>query len=275
MSDIELSSDKVVLEAFAAGATQGVSEHLHIEKQVVYAQGWWVTAIRLDDNAFLVRADSYSPTTDQVTAEFEALLRSAGLTAIERDPALADMVTLQAASLIGASWEVWAAERDQAHEAFRPWAEGKQVAVYGGRSEEPEELSVSLQLELARRVAEERPPSDLPPSRIVLLDVEPTLSEALKGEMMDCEVIPQSTQTTACVDIGYLAPAIVVVDVERAGQETIPALRSACGRFLPIVALSGEGAGEVPGADAVITRPFTTGALAATLRNYLPEELGP
>ncbi|MBI2201806.1 MAG: hypothetical protein HYU43_07690, partial [Armatimonadetes bacterium] len=45
MSDIEISSDKVILEAFAAGATQGVSDRLHIEKQVLYALGWWVLAI--------------------------------------------------------------------------------------------------------------------------------------------------------------------------------------------------------------------------------------
>ncbi len=271
MSGIELSSDKVVLEAFAAGATHGVSDRLHIETRVLYALGWWTIAIRLGDNAFLVRADSYSATTDGLADGLKAVLRSESLIRVDRDPPLADMVTLQAASLIGASWEVWATDRDQAQEAFRPWAEGKQAAVYGGRSEEPEELSVSLQLELARRVVEERPPSDLPPPRIVLMDVEPTLSEALKGEMVGCEVIPESSQTTACVDIGYLAPAIVVVDVERADQETIPAMRAACGRFLPIVALLGEGAGEVRGADAVITRPFTTGALAATLRNYLPE----
>ena len=270
MSGIELSSDKVVLEAFAAGATQGLSDHLHTEKQVLYALGWWIVAIRLGDNAFLVRADSYSATTNRFTAEFAALLRSEGLTAVERDPPLADMVTLQAASLIGASWEVWATDRDQAQEAFRPWAEGKQLAVYGEHPAEVLEESVQSRLEVARRVLDEQPASDLPPPRVALIDLEATLVDQLKAAMPSCEVIPVSTQTTTCAEVPFLAPAVAVVNVDQAGQEAVLELRAGCGRFLPIVALSKEGVGGVLGADTVISGPFTVEALVAALRDYLP-----
>ncbi|MFQ5880399.1 MAG: hypothetical protein ACE5IZ_09540 [Dehalococcoidia bacterium] len=269
MSAIELS-EKVVLEAFAAGATQGLSERLHIEKQVLYAFGWWILAIRLGDNAFLVRADSYLATTDRFEAQFQALLRSEGLTAVERDPPLADMVTLQAASLVGASWEVWAPSAKDAQEAFRPWAEGKQPAVYGESPAEVLEESVQSRLEVARRVLDEQPASDLPAPRVAVIDLEATLVDQLEAAMPGCEVIPVCTQTTTCAEVPFLAPAVAVVNVDRAGQEAVLELRAGCGRFLPIVALSKEGAGGVLGADTVISSPFTLEALVAAVRDYLP-----
>ena len=269
---VEPSSDIVILRAFAKGSTEAASNHLHIEHGVLYALGWWTLAIRLDANVFLVRADSHSATIDHFADELEALLRSGGLVPVDRDPPLADVATFQAASLIGASWQVWACDTEHAREALGRWAQGTQEAAAPGEpSAEGLERSVRLQLEVARRMVEERS-GHLPPPRVLLLDVEPVLIDEFKAQLPGCEMIQASTQTTTCAEIGSLAPTVVVVDVDRAGQEMILALRATCGRFLSIVALRGEGMGGVLGADAVITRPFTADALAAALRNCLPSE---
>ncbi len=273
----EASSDSEVLHGFADGAREGASPCLHIENEVLYASGWWTLAIRLDAGVFLVRTDPHATTTDRITEELQTLFRRKGLALVDRDPPLADVVTLQAASLIGASWAVWARDPEHAREALRRWAHGTQDAIPAASVQRDAEGSVRFQLEVAQRIVQDRsearsgtPSGDIPPPRLLLLDVEPALAEALKAEMPDCEVIEESTHTATSVELGCLAPMVILVDVGRVDHERILALRAACGRFLPIVGVRGAEAGDSRGIDTLITRPFLPGALAAMLRSYLP-----
>lgn len=74
------------------------------------------------------------------------------------------------------------------------------------------------------------------PSRVLLVDVEPSLARAL-GEALDgCEVIERRSEDTSPEECDAFGPAVIGVGGTGA-QAYVARLRAACGRFLPIVAI--------------------------------------
>lgn len=129
---------------------------------------------------------------------------------------------------------------------------------------EPEEITdLSAELEGARRLA------GLPPSVIVGVGLDPVAFRQLQPAIPECrwEAVPLGAGPGAC---GPLSPALVLVDAtSEAGKEFIMEFRAdACGRFLPVVALTNE---ELPlGADETLSPDLEPLQWVEPIRKLLP-----
>ena len=256
-----------MIDAFlTAGAKRSFGPTLHIEGDTLFLSGWWHAAFRVSDDVFAVRNEEPREEAPAL-AELVEALEGLGLSEVAVDHPLIQPITYTEMSLGQVSWAIWAVELAVAEQALvtRAGAETFLTDSPFAEPEEPVSADFSAELGGARRVA------GLPASLILTVGVEPTQAQELVAAMSDCRVESRSFAEFPPSACGALIPGVIVVDAsDRTGREFIMELRTeACGRFLPVVALSESE--ELPlGADEVLDPRQPPAAWVAPLRALLP-----
>lgn len=259
--------DRQVIDAFlTGGAKRSFGPSLHIEGDALFLSGWWHAAFRVAEGVFAVRNEEPREEAPAL-AELVAALREVGLSEVAVDHPLIQPITYTELSLGQVSWALWASDLAAAEEALtaRAGAETFFTDAPLAEPEPPVSADFSAELGGARRVA------GLPASLVLTVGVAPEKAEELRAHLEDCRVESRSFADFAPSACGALIPGVVLVDAaERTGREFIMELRAeACGRFLPVVALT-ESADVPLGADAVLDPRQPAGTWVAPLRALLP-----
>ncbi len=97
--------DEVVL-AFLDGGGPTFSNELHIEDNLLFVDRMSLFAVRIGDEALLVRRD-VDTSGEDLKGSVEDLLREQGLRLLEADTRLGDVVAIQMAGIRGGSWDLW------------------------------------------------------------------------------------------------------------------------------------------------------------------------
>ena len=256
--------DRQLIEAYVAGAREGGSPNLHIETDALFLAGWWQAAFRVSDDAFIVRGEA-PPQPTMVVEQVKEALRARGLKEIPGDHPLIEPLTYTELTLVGGGWRLWGpdersavaalAARVGADSVARDWTEEDAVVVQG----------LSSQLEGARRIA------GLPPSLIVAVGLPRDAVYSLEAAIPECRFESKALGQIAPEACGDLGPSLIVVEASgRAGREFIMELRAAaCGRFLPVAAVTPEKA-PPPGADVALDANLPAPAWREALVALLP-----
>ncbi len=258
--------DGEVVRAFvAAGARQGFGPSLNIERDALLLDGWWHAAFRVAPDTFIVRSDE-APRPTTVLGDLATELSTRGLGPAGADLPLIVALTYAELSLSGGvGWTLWARDpaSGEADLAARIGAESFLEESDGAETPAQTVPDLSAELEGARRMA------GLPATVVVAVGVDRAKVNQLQPAMPDCrfESVELDLALGAC---GPLQPALVLVDATtEAGREFIMEFRAdACGRFLPVVALSHD---EVPlGADVALDPDQDPLSWVEPVRRLLP-----
>ena len=256
-----------MVRAFVAdGARQGFGVTVNVERDALLLDGWWHAAFRISLEAFMVRIDeppSDGTAMDQLVAELEAR----GLTSVGDHLPLTTALAYTELSLgTGVSWALWATDRASGEAALAARVDPDSSVQDSMLSPEPgpeQVTDLTAELEGARRMA------GLPESVIVAVGLDDATLRQLRPAVPECriEALPLASGPGAC---GPLRPALVLVDARtQAAKEFIMEFRAdACGRFLPVVALTDE---ELPlGADETLDPGTQPMSWVEPLRKLLP-----
>lgn len=259
--------DGEVIDAFVrGGAKRAFGQKLHIEGDALFLSGWWHACLRIADGVFAFRNEEAREEAP-VLGDVVAALRARGLSEVAVDHPLIQPITYTELALGQVSWALWASDLASAEQALMARA-GAETFLTDSPAAEPEQpVSADFSAELggARRLA------GLPASLVLTVGLDPAQAEELKAALGDCRVESRSFAEFPPSACGALIPGAVVVDATGpTGREFIMELRTeACGRFLPVVALTEDA--ELPlGADEVLDRRAPPGAWVALLRAVLP-----
>ena len=117
-----MATDDVV-SAFVSRAPAPGHPSLQVEEDALVVDGWWPAAMWLGREACLVRLDD-SP-GDAVAAQLTEALAARGMVVVDADlDAPVEAVTMQRLGLIGARWQLWAADEAAARAAVAAAAVG-------------------------------------------------------------------------------------------------------------------------------------------------------
>lgn len=253
------------MEAFLGqGARQAFGPTLHVEGDGLFLNGWWHCAFRVAPDVFVVRNEE-PPDDTKVLAELGEQLGARGLQQVGVDLPLIQPITYTELSLGGVSWTLWAPDRARGEDALVTRAGAESSFSDAPVETGPENVGFTAELGGARRVA------GLPPSIILTVGVAPDATRQLEAAFPDCRLEARAFEDIAPDVCATLIPALVLVEASaRRGREFIMELRTdACGRFLPVVALTGEG--DVPlGADVALDPAQPPSAWVEPIRSLLP-----
>ncbi|HSH59716.1 MAG TPA: hypothetical protein VK988_08785 [Acidimicrobiales bacterium] len=259
--------DREVVRAFVAdGIRQGFGATVNVERDVLLLDGWWHAAFRIAPDAFMVRIDE-PPSAGTAMDDLVSELAARGLAGVGDHLPLTIALAYTELSLgTGVSWALWATDRASGEAALAARVDpdsSAQDSVFS-HSAEPEQVTdLSAELEGARRMA------GLPESVIVAVGIEDAALRQLRPAIPECrfEAVPVAAGPGAC---GPLRPALVLVDARsQAAKEFIMEFRAdACGRFLPVVAVTNE---ELPlGADETLSPDLEPLSWVEPIRKLLP-----
>ena len=132
-------------------------------------------------------------------------------------------------------------------------------------SPSPVDPDFTAELGGARRLA------GLPASIVLTVGVPTEQTDELKGALPECRFVVKALDAITPEVCGSLIPTLIMVDATAPiGREFIMELRTAaCGRFVPVVALTSDG-GPPPGADAAVHLDGPVQAWAEPIRQLLP-----
>jgi len=260
--------DREVVGAFVAGgAREGFGPTLNIERDALLFDGWWHAAIRVSPDTFMIRIDE-PPADTGMLDDLAAELTAQGLVHVADDLPLTTALAYTQLQLgTGVNWALWATDLPSGEAALAARVDpdsfvqdAEPVEVLGPMEQVPD---LGAELEGARRLA------GLPPSVIVAVGLDPDAFRQLQPAIPECrlEAVPLGAGPGAC---GPLRPALVLVDATgQVGKEFIMEFRAdACGRFLPVVALTKE---ELPlGADETLDPDLHPLRWVELIRKLLP-----
>ena len=254
--------DAEVITAFVhEGARTAFGPTLHLEGDCLFFDGWWQACFRISPQAFALRNENPPRETDalkQVAAELSVL----GLVPVDIDPSLLYAITYTEIALGLVQWQVWAADAAAANAAIA--ARAGADAFLGDYPDEFKEADYSAEIGGARRTA------GLPPSVILTVGVDEEATRAIQAHLSDCRFETRSFDSIQPEMCGALIPTVVVIDATaQTGKEFVMELRAAaCGRFLPVAAVTSER--QVPlGADVALD-PANPTAWVDSIRRLLP-----
>lgn len=258
-----------MIDAYLTEGTErafGPSLHIEGNGNSLILSGWWHAALRIAQGVYAVRNEEPREEAPAL-AELVAALRDRGLAQVAVDHPLIQPITYTEISLGQVSWALWATDLAAAEEALvrRAGAETFFTDTSLADSPEPESADFRAELGGARRVA------GLPTALVLTVGVDPERADELGAALDDCRLLARSFAEFAPSACGALIPGVVVVDArERTGIEFIMELRAeACGRFVPVVALTETG--DLPlGADQVVDPRQPPAAWAGPVRALLP-----
>jgi hypothetical protein len=257
--------DVEVIDSFVnRGAQRAFGPSLHIESDVLMLDGWWHCSLRMSDTAFIIRNEP-PPRDTTVLDDVAAALTAKGLANVASDLPGITVLTMAKASLGYVSWNVWAADR-AAGEAALATAVTEESFFQNTEYYNPTaEKDYSAELGGARKLA------GLPPSIVLTVGLEAAANDALERTLTDCRIVSRAfgeIEPDAC---GSLVPTLMLVDAtQQRGLEFVMQLRAAaCGRFLPVVAVTGDGVPPL-GADTAVEAVQDPKDWVEPIRNLLP-----
>lgn len=257
--------DAGAIQAWVEGSVDALSDALHVEQDALLYQGWWQVAFRVAPDVFLVRAEP-APDGSDISARVAEVLRPRSLRPIPGDHPIVLAITYTDLSLAGANWDVWARDAQAAERA---------LAGRAGAETTPRDLldsdyatveGLDIQLEGARRIA------GLPPSVIVTVGLDRQVVYALEAALPEARFEFRELGAIAPEACGELRPTLIIVDSsEEPGRNFIMELRaSACGRFLPVAAVT-TASSPPPGADIALDPRIPSPGWRNDLLRLLPD----
>lgn len=104
--------DDGVIEAFVSGTPAVAGPTLHVERDILYCDGWWHVAFRLAGDVFLVR-DEPTPDGTLLSGRVTAALQQRGLRDVPVDPTELQVVTYTELVVISQRWQMWAPDEER------------------------------------------------------------------------------------------------------------------------------------------------------------------
>ena len=246
--------DNQVVEAFVnEGATRAFGPTLHVEGDYLFFDGWWQTAIRISPRTFAIRNEEPPEETD-VAAKVGAALAARGLQDLGTDFPIIGAITYSEIALPPVAWSVWAPDEETGAAELNERA-GRDAFLGDETSPVPVDADYGAELGGARRL------SGLPPSLVLTLGVDAATTEDLAAVLPECRFESRALGAVTPEVCGSLLPTLMLIDATaQSGRDFIMEMRAAaCGRVLPVVALTGDE--SVPlGADTAVdatTPPLT------------------
>ncbi|MGI8686324.1 MAG: hypothetical protein ACR2MO_14765 [Acidimicrobiales bacterium] len=260
--------DLEVIDAFLKdGVKRAFGPNLHVEGDTLMLSGWWHVALRIADGVFVVRNED--PREDSsVLVDIAAAATKIGLSEVAVDHPLIQAITYTQISLGQVSWALWAVDFATGDAALTAKATADSFLSDSPFTEYVEPVSADFSAELggARRVA------GLPTALVLTVGLEEQQAKELGTALDDVRIEHRSFGEFAPSACGALIPGVIVVDAREAtGRDFIMELRTeACGRFLPVMALTEGGVNPPPGADDALDPALPPAAWVAPLRAVLP-----
>lgn len=256
--------DKEVIATFVHdGARTAFGPSLHLEGDCLFFDGWWQACFRVSPKAFAIRSEAPPRPTD-VLEQLAMELSASGMQPVESNPSLLYAITYTEIALGLVQWEMWASDAATANRAISERA-GADAFLGDYATDEPfKEADYTAELGGARRTA------GLPPSIVLTVGVEEDKTRALQGHLSDCRFETRTFDTIQPEMCGALIPTVVVIDAtEKTGKDFVMELRAAaCGRFLPVAALTTDK--QLPlGADVALD-PADPTTWVDPIRHLLP-----
>ena len=255
--------DAEVIRAFVSeGARRGFGPTLHLEGDCLFFDGWWQAAFRVSPEVFSVRNED-TPGETTVLDDVRAELAARGLQQVGVNLPLLYVITYAEIALGLVQWAVWAADLESADLALSTRA-GEDRFLNDYSNGPMEEADYSSELGGARRNA------GLPPTVVLSVGISDDRTAALAGELANCRVETRAMGEIEPDMCGALVPNLVLVDATtRTGEEFVMRLReAACGRFLPVVAVTTGG--PPLGADAAVDPAADPMTWLEPIRRLLP-----
>lgn len=258
--------DRGVIRAFVnEGARRGFGPTVHIEGDGLLLAGWWQLGFRISPNTFILREEE-PPEDTKVIEELAEELAAAGLEIVGHDLPLIYPITYTEFTLPTGSWSVWSDSLVTAESALAARAGGESFFGQGaGASESAPPAGLSAELGGARRIA------GLAPSMILTVGLPEEGARRLEAAMPECRFVVKAFGEITPDGCGTLIPTVLVVDAgDPTGVEFIMEHRaSACGRFIPTVAVTSSDA--VPlGADIAVGPDLGSPEGVEAIRGLLP-----
>lgn len=256
--------DLEVLRAFVEeGAKRAFGPSLHIEGDVLFYDGWWQASVRVSPRVFAIR-DEEPPDDTQVLRSLADTLAARRLSDMGTDFPLVAVITYSEIALGPVGWSVWAPDADTAQADLHERA-GRDAFLGDEVSPKPFEPDYSAELGGARRL------SGLPPSLVLALGLDPAQTSVLADVLPECRFESRALEAVTPDICGSLLPTLMLVDAtSQAGREFVMEMRAAaCGRFVPVVALSAD-AGVPLGADVAVDPTAAPDTWADAIRRLLP-----
>jgi hypothetical protein len=256
--------DVEVLRAFVdEGAKRAFGPSLHIEGDVLFYDGWWQASVRVSPRVFAVRYED-PPEDTTMLEKLAETLAARSLADVGTDYPLVGVITYSEIALGPVGWSVWAPDADTAQADLHERV-GRDAFFGDEVSPNPVEPDYSAELGGARRL------SGLPPSLVLALGVEADRTAALAEVLTECRFESRALEDVTPDICGSLLPTLMLVDATaQAGRELIMEMRAAaCGRFIPVVAVGGEG-GVPLGADVAVDPAAAPTSWAEPIRRLLP-----
>ncbi|MGH9263924.1 MAG: hypothetical protein ACRD1D_04465 [Acidimicrobiales bacterium] len=256
--------DSEVIAAFVhEGARTAFGPSLHLEGDCLFLDGWWQASFRISPQAFSIRNEP-PPRETQALEQVALELSGLGMKPVGSDPSFLYAITYTDIALGIVAWEIWATDQATADAALRARA-GADAFLNDYATDEPfKEADYTAELGGARRLA------GLPPSIILTVGVGEDETRALQGHLSDCRFETRAFDSISPEMCGSLIPTVVVIDATgEQGRDFVMELRAAaCGRFLPVAAVTAERV--VPlGADIALD-PADPSGWVDPIRRLLP-----
>ena len=256
--------DSQVVEAFVnEGAKRAFGPTLHVEGDYLFFDGWWQAAIRISPRTFAVRSEEPPEETD-VAERMGAALTACGLQDVGTDFPIIGAITYSEIALPPVVWSVWAPD-DETAEAELNERAGRDAFLGDETSPVPTDMDYGAELGGARRL------SGLPPSLVLALGVDTATTDDLAAVLPECRFESRALEAVTPDVCGSLLPTLMLVDATATtGREFIMEMRAAaCGRVIPVVALTPDG--SVPlGADIAVDPATPPLAWVQRIRALLP-----
>lgn len=257
--------DRAVIQAFVnEGARRGFGPSVHIEGDGFLLGGWWQLAFRIAPGTFILREEE-PPDETEAVGQLAEELAGAGLGVVGHDLPLIYPITYTEFTLATGSWAVWSTSLADAEAALS--ARAGADSFFGespGPSDSAPPAGLSAELGGARRIA------GLAPSMVLTVGLPEGRARQLEAAIPECRFVVKAFGEITPDACGTLIPTVLVVDAaDPAGLEFIMEHRaSACGRFIPTVALTVSD--SVPlGADIAVDPQLTPLGVEA-IRGLLP-----
>ena len=256
--------DREVVSAFvhSVGKT-AFGPSLHIETDCLFFDGWWQAAFRISPDVFSIRNEP-PPRETNVQELVAKELSDRGLVIVDTNPPLLYAITYTEIALGLVAWDIWAVDLPTANAALSARA-GDDAFLGDYSTDEPfKEADYTAELGGARMLA------GLPPSIVLTIGIDEERTRAIQGHLSDCRFVTHTFDTITPEMCGGIIPTVVVVDTsEQTGKEFVMELRAAaCGRFLPVVAVTADTV--VPlGADIALD-PAEPATWVEPIRRLLP-----
>lgn len=257
-----------MIDAFLRdGVNRAFGPTLHVEGETLILSGWWHAALRIADGVYVIRNEDPREESS-VLVDLRAAMTKIGLSEVAIDHPLIQPITYTQISLGQMSWALWATDLPTGDAALTAKATADSFLSDSPFTEYVEPVSADFSAELggARRVA------GLPTALVLTVGLEEQQAKELDAALDDVRMDHRSFGEFAPSACGALIPGVIIVDArEPTGREFIMELRTeACGRFLPVMALTEGGVDPPPGADEALDPDVAPAAWVAPLRAVLP-----